>query len=187
MNCISLHTTGSESLADEIRQNANENIVSLWDIHRDSYEIPYTERVGNGTRTFKDEVEFLSFLREEEEASTMWMTQMCLQAVSTMLNLNINILTKGISPPSSYRCVRCKPPTPYGPEADLSRHTEVVHHRVETEEEKEGKKQKARWSEVRPDPRIRDTRSNDKAEELVLLQKNYVYYNIIVHKSHNTF
>ena len=104
-----------------------------------------------------------------------------------MLNLHINILTTGISPPSSYRCVRCKLPTTYGTEADLSRHTDVVHHRVETEEEKEGKKQKARWSEVRPDPRIRDTRSNDKAEELVLLHENDVHYNISVHKSRNTF
>ena len=104
----------------------------------------------------------------------MWMTHVCLQAVATMLNLNIRILTTGLTSPSSYRCVRCNPPTTFTTEAEFMNHTEVVHHRVETEEEREGKRQKARWSELQPDPRIRDTSSNDKAEELILLHENYV-------------
>ena len=185
VNCISIHTTGSEALAVEIRQNVNKHIVSNWDKYKDSYEFPYKERVGNGTMTFKDELEFLTFLREEKEASNMWMTHVCLQAVSTMLNLNINILTTGIYPPSSYRCVRCKPTISFNIEDELRTHTEVVHHKIETEEEMEGRRQKARWTEMRPDQSVRDTSISEKAEVLILLHENDVHYNIIVHKSHN--
>ena len=186
-NCVSLHTTGSEALADEIRQNSNEHIVSNWDKYKDSYEFPYTERVGSGRRTFKDKIKFLTFLREEEDASTMWMTHVCLQAVSTMLNLNIKILTTGLSPPSSYRCARCKTPVTFDTEEEMSTHTELVHHRIETEEEKEGRRQKARWTEMKPDTSRRDNSSNEKAEELILLHVNDVHYDLIVHKSHNAF
>ena len=105
-------------------------------IYKDSFEYPYTERVGNGVRMFKDDIVFLTFLREEEEASTMWMTHVCLQAASTMLNLKIKVLTTGISPSSSYRCIRCTPPTTFDTEANLVTHKELVHNRTETEEDK---------------------------------------------------
>ena len=91
VKCVSLFTTGSEAMAGEIRDNVNEHIVSNWPIYKESYEFPYTERVGNGTRKFQHETEFITFLREKEEASSMWMTHICMQAVSSMLNINIKI------------------------------------------------------------------------------------------------
>ena len=46
-NCVSLHTTGTEEMANEIRENTNEHIVSKWSVYKESFEFPYTERVGN--------------------------------------------------------------------------------------------------------------------------------------------
>ena len=40
-------------------------------------------------------------------------------------------------------------------EEDLRSHTEIVHNRIETEEERIGRTQKARWTELKPDSRIR--------------------------------
>ena len=111
LNCISLHTTGSEELADEIAANKNIHIVDNWEtIYKNCFEFPYTERIGGGERTFNTEDEFLTFLlTETNEASAMWMTHTGMQAVSTMLILNISILTTGVAQPVSNICVRCKP------------------------------------------------------------------------------
>ena len=49
----------------------------------------------------------------------------------------------------------------------------------------EARRQKSRWTEMRPDQSIRDTSISEKADELILLHENDVHYNIIVHKSHN--
>ena len=154
-------------------------------MYKESYEFPYTERVGNENRTFQDESEFLTFLREEEDASTLWMTHVCMQAVSTMLNIKINILTTGITTPIINRCPRCKPPQNFHNDEDLRIHTEKVHHRAETEEEREGRRQKARWSELQPDYRIAHKSVAGNAEEMILLHEDNIHYNIIVHKSHN--
>ena len=86
VNCVSLHTTGKEDQATEIRTNLNEHIVEHWDeIYKDSYNFPYTERLGNGNKTFKDEDEFIDFLlHDKARASTLWMTHVNMQAVSTL-------------------------------------------------------------------------------------------------------
>ena len=185
VKCVSLHTTGTEKMANKIRENVNEHIVRNWSVYKESYEFPYTERVGNGNRTFQDESEFLAFLREDEDASSLWMTHVCMQAVSTMLNIKINILTTGITPPIVNRCPRCKPPQNFKNDEDLRIHTEKVHHRAETEEEREGRRQKARWSELKPDYRIAHKSVAGNAEEMILLHEDDIHYNIIVHKSHN--
>ena len=145
VNCVSIHTTGNERQAKEIRINTNEHILENWEnIYKDSYEFPYIERVGNGSKTFANEDEFLDFLlHKEEEASTLWMTHADMQAVSTMLNMKINILTTGIIPPNTYRCDRCKPGQQYSNDGELVQHTQNVHKRFESEEEKEGKLQRA--------------------------------------------
>ena len=184
VNCVSLFTTGSEDMAGEIRNNANEHIVSNWETYRNSYEFPYTERVGNRS---EDEIEFLTFLREDEGASSMWMTHICMQAVATMLNLNIKILTTGISPSSYLRCTRCKPTAVFNSEEEVIQHMEGVHHRKETREEMEGRKQRARWSDIQPDSKVMNKTAINKAEELILLHEDDTHYNIIVHKSHNAF
>ena len=49
-------------MAEDIAFNKNKHIVNNWDeIYKQSFEFPYTERVGGGTKTFKNEAEFLSF------------------------------------------------------------------------------------------------------------------------------
>ena len=185
-NSVSLHTTGSQEMGQEIHENVNEHLVQNWPIYSDSYEFPYTERVGAGSKTFEDELEFLRFLREEDDASKLWMTHVDMQAVSTMLNINIHILTTGLSIPSSHRCGRCKPIETFNSEDELRAHIEEVHHRAETYEEREGRKQNARWSEIKPDPRITDKTAAKNPEDLILLHEDDIHYNLIVHKSHNT-
>ena len=189
LNCISLHTTGSEELSKEIGANKNLHIVQNWEnIYKNSFEFPYTEKIGGGTRTFSTEDDFLTFLlTERKEASTMWMTHTGMQAVSTMLNLNISILTTGVPPPLSNMCVRCMPQETFNNEEDLRMHKEKVHHRVESDDEKEGRIQKTRWTHLRPDNRIRESIYNEKPEEIVLMHEDEVHYNLIVHKSHTTF
>ena len=42
-NCISLHTTGTENMAEDIAFNKNKHIVNNWDeIYKQSFEFPYT-------------------------------------------------------------------------------------------------------------------------------------------------
>ena len=127
-NVVSLHTTGKEEQATEIRTNTNEHIVEhLEDIYRESYTFPYTERVGTENRTFINEDEFIDFLLHEKvEASTLWMTHVDMQAVSTMLNIEISILTTGVTPPRNFLCCRCKPSQVLGTEDELREHTENV-------------------------------------------------------------
>ena len=110
-----------------------------------------------------------------------------MQAAATMLNLNIKILTTGIAPDTNLICNRCKPSKGFQTENALREHTKTEHDRVETEEESEGRVQRARWSEMIPDTRLRDIIPNEKAEELILLHEDDIHYNIIVHKSHNAF
>ena len=186
-NCISLLTTGGEEMAEEIAENKNQHIVNNWEIYKESFEFPHTERVGNFSRTFMTEDYFLIFLLTEEEASTMWMTHTCMQAVSTMLNVNISILTTGITPPVSHICSRCTMQTVFSTEEELRRHTETVHHRIESEEERQGRIQRARWTILKPDTRIRKDIPNERPEEMILLHEDDIHYNIILHKSHNTF
>ena len=115
------------------------------------------------------------------------MTYVHMQAVATMLNLKIKILTTGIAPDTNLICNRCKPSKGFQTENALRGHTRTEHDRVETEEESEGRVQRARWSEMIPDTRLRDIIPNEKTEELVLLHEDDILYNIIVHKSHNAF
>ena len=189
VNCVSLHTTGSREQAKEIRLNINEHIVEHWDnIYKDSFNFPYTERVGIKSKTLKNEDEYIDFLlHNKEEASTLWMTPIDMQAASTMLNMNVSILTTGITSTNNHRCVRCKPGIEFSNEEYLRLHTKNVHNKVETEEEREGRIQRARWSELSPDNRIKDVIPNEKEEELILIHEDDIHYNLIVHKSHNAF
>ena len=182
-NCISIHTTGTENESSEIRINVNRHIIENWEVYSDSFEYPYNDRVGAENKTFYSQEDLLIFLIEEErQASTMWMTQVCMQAVSTMLNMDIDILTTGIHPPNSQRCARCQPGIKFESEENLREHNRVVHNKTESEEEKEGKLQKSRWTQLRPDPRISQSNPNEKANKMVLLHEDDVHYNLIVTK-----
>ena len=169
-NCISTHTTGNENLATEIRTNINRHILENWEVYQDSFELPHTTRVGTGTKTFPNQEAFMIFLmEEEEEASTMWMTHVCLQAASTMLNMHIKILTTGITTPQTFKCARCNTGQEFRNKIDILSHDENTHNRKETEEEKEGRMQKHRWTNIKPDSRLRELGQNQKAEDLTLL------------------
>ena len=61
-------------------------------------------------------------MKKEVEASAIWMTHVELQAVSTMLNIDINILATGLTPESSHRCTRCKSVQVYGSGEELREH-----------------------------------------------------------------
>ena len=113
------------------------------------------------------------------------MTHVDMQAVSTMLKLKISILTTGIPPTRKFLCERCKPSHDFRTEGDLRQHTENMHKRFETSEEKEGRLQNARWSIITPDRRLIEQIPNEKEEELILLHEDDIHYNMIVHKSHN--
>ena len=186
-NCISLHITGSEEMANEIARNKNDHMVSNWEeIYKQCYNFPYTERIGGTTKTFETEEDFLIFLLTDKDATSMWMTHASMQAVSTMLNMNISILTTEVAPSSSNSCPRCKLQTIFNNNEDLRRHTEIIHHTMKSEEEMEGRIHGARWTHLKPDSRIRTGIPNEKAEELIILHKDEIHYNIILHKSHNT-
>ena len=182
--CVSIHTTGSDKFATEIRTNINRHILENWEIYKDSFEYPYTARVGGGTKVFKTEDELMIFLMEEvKEASTMWMTHVCMQAAATMLNININILTTGISATSTNKCARCKSVQIFSNQNDFILHNEKVHNRIETDEEKEGRSQNARWTILKPDHSIKESGSHEKTEELTLLHEDETHYNLIVTKT----
>ena len=187
VNCVSLHTTGKEDQATEIRTNINEHIVENWEeIYKYFYNFPYTERIGSGNITFNNEDEFIDFLlHEKTRASTLWMTHVYMQAASTMLNIKISILTTGIPPSRQFICVRCKPSQDFKTKDNLRNHTENVHMRFETKEEIEGRMQNTRWSLITPDPRLKEIIPNEREEELILLHEDDIHYNMIVHKSHN--
>ena len=157
-NCISLHTTGSEEMSSEIARNKNEHIVSNWeDIYKQCYEFPYTERVGGTSRTFETEEDFLIFLLTDKEASAMWMTHESMQAVSTMMNMNISILTTGVAPSVLNSCPRCSLQTIFKTNEELRIHTEIVHHRKESVEEKEGERRKDSRSQMdSPEARLQN-------------------------------
>ena len=146
VNCVSIHTTGNEDNATEIRRNVNVHIVENWDkVYKNSYEFPYTERIGNTNITFQNEDEFIDFLlHEQEAAASLWMTHIDMQAVSTMLNMKISILTTGIATPNTFRCGRCKPGITFNNDNEFRIHMEKVHNRIETNDEKECHLQKAR-------------------------------------------
>ena len=138
--------------------------------------------------TFNTEQEFLIFLMEkEEEASAIWMTHVEMQAVSTMLNLKINILTTGITPERSNICNRCNPTKQFATGDDLREHNKNVHNKIETREEREGRVKMARWTELKPDNRIRNIVPKEKEETLFLLHNDDIHYNMIVHRRNNAF
>ena len=182
MNCVSIHTTGNEDNATEIRRNVNVHIVENWDkVYKNSYEFPYTEEIGNTKITFQNEDEFIDFLLHEQEATaSLWMTHIDMQAVSTMLNMKISILTTGIATPNTFRCGRCKPGNTFNSDNEFRIHMEKVHKRIETNNEKKFRLQKARGSELKPDSRIKETISNEKEAELIMLHEDDIHYNLII-------
>ena len=115
------------------------------------------------------------------------MTHVEMQAVLTMLNLKINIVTTGITPERSNTCNRCNRRKQFATGDDLREHNKNVHNKIETREEREGRVKMARWTELKPDNRIRNIVPKEKEETVFLLHNDDIHYNMIVHRSHNAF
>ena len=67
---------------------------------------------------------------------------------------------------------------------DLVLHDKKVHNKEETEREREGRIQNARWTHLQPDSRLMEHGLNVKSEDLTLLHQDDTHYNIIVPKNH---
>ena len=168
--CISLHITHNSNSAQNVRESINSYISENWDDKfKNSVEFPYIERVGRGSRKFKDEQELQSFLLSDPDASLMWMTHNCLQAASNMQNMKINILTTGVVPELKWYI--CNPsPT------EMMEHDENVHDKIETEE---CRLLRARWTILEPDTRCDKGDSKYKNEDMFILHEDDVHYSLM--------
>jgi hypothetical protein len=63
----------------------------------------------------------------------------------------------------------------------------LMHIRKESFEEREGPLQKARWTHITPDYRIKDSSQSVKAEELTLTHEDEIHYNIMLPYNHSAF
>ena len=169
-----------------MRKDINIHKVDNWEYYKDAYSFKegLKVKVGSGTRNFKNEQEFLEFLHmNPEDAAMMWVSHPCLQAAANMLNLKINLLTTGVSNPS-LQCQRCKTQIIFKNISDLMKHNQTVHKKIETEEEKEGRKVRARWTEIEPDHKMVKGDPKNPLMDIFLMHEDDVHYNLMVHKNH---
>ena len=184
--CVSLHMFSNTTLATSIRENINCHLVDNWGEFKESFQYPCSLQVGSGNRIFENDKQLRAFLLVDPEAPAMWMTHACLQAISNMQNMTINILTKGV-PRTSSVCIRCPPNTLLGSVPELIKHEETVHKRFETEEEKEGRLQNARWTTLKPSSKFADQEKQGKTGDMFVLHDDNIHYSLMVHKSHDLF
>ena len=184
--CISLHITHNSNTAEAVRKGINTYMADNWENKFDkTIDFPYIERVGRGTRRFENVDELKTFLLCDPQATLLWMTHNCLQSASNMQNMNINILTTGVVP--YIKCGRCSPSITFNNQTDLLNHEENVHNKTETEEEKENRLQKARWTILNPDTRSEKGDLKSKSQDMFLLHEDDVHYSLMAHKAHNLF
>ena len=184
--CVSLHISSSTTLATEIRENINCHIVDNWVEFEESFQYPCSLKVGSGNRSFKNNKELRAFLLVDPEAPSMWMTHACLQAVSNMQDMTINILTKGV-PTATSTCIRCPPNTNFDSVSELKKHEENVHKRFETEEEKEGRLLNSRWTTLKPSSKHAEQERKVKTPDMYVMHEDNIHYSLMVHKSHDLF
>ena len=184
--CGSLHISSNTDLATEIRQNINYHMVNNWLEFETSFQYPCVLQVGSRTREFENDKQLRAFLLVDQEAPALWMTHACLQAFSNMQNMTINILTKGV-PKVSAVCIRCPPNTILESVPALIKHEEIIHNRFETEEQKEGRLQNARWTTLEPSSRFTDQENIAKTPDMYVMHEDNVHYSLMVHKSHDMF
>ena len=153
---------------------------------KESFQYPCILQVGSGNRKFKNDKELRAFLLVDKEAPAMWMTHACLQAVSNMQNMTINILTKGV-PRVSTVCHRCPPNTTFNSVPELIKHKEKVHNRFETEEEKEERLQNARWTILEPNGKFSDQENKVKTPDMFVFHDDNVHYSLMVNNSHDLY
>ena len=184
--CISLHISCNTNQATSIRTNINCFMVDHWVDFKQNFQFPCIERVGTGSREFKDDKKLRAFLLDHPDAASMWMTHAGMQAASDMQNMNINILTTGVKGLDPI-CIRCLPRQSFNNHSDLRDHEEDVHGRFETAEEKEGKIQNARWTILKPNKRGIECENKAQTKDMFLMHEDDVHYSLIVHKDHELF
>ena len=95
-NCVGLHCHGDCKLGPYVRRNVNEYLVDNWPFFKDSYTFPHTQIVGSKQTTFKNEQEYLDFLRNDSTSRLLWVDHQDLQIVANMYQMKIHVLTVGI-------------------------------------------------------------------------------------------
>ena len=81
----------------EVAREENAYLLNYFDLYKESFSYPHSIKIGlKENMTFKDELEFKTFLALNPKAPFMWGDEMQLQVTSNMHSMNINVLT--ISP-----------------------------------------------------------------------------------------
>ena len=95
-NCVAILYHHEEKLGQYVRRNVNEHKVKFWQFYKDFYAFPITQSIGNNQISFNDEEEYLNFLKNDPKSSFVWMEHLDLQAISTMYQVPVHILTTGV-------------------------------------------------------------------------------------------
>ena len=89
-NCAALHCHQDEQLGQYVRLNTNSYLVKFWPFFQPYFTFPHTQRVGTEIEPFKDEAEYLNFLKNNPKAKLLWMDHYYLQAVANMYQINVH-------------------------------------------------------------------------------------------------
>ena len=92
-----MHCHQDEQLGQYVRLNTNSYLVEFWPFFQPYFTFPHTQRVGTEIEPFKDEAEYLNFLKTNPKAKLLWMDHHDLQAVANMYQINVHILTVGVA------------------------------------------------------------------------------------------
>ena len=162
-HCLVIHTTLDEGREEAmvLRREINLRKVTMWETYKADYAfdaiIPHEEIVGMTTKLFREEEEYLEFVRGSKEAETMWMTQSDLQVAADLYNTTIHTLETGV------------------PRTRLRENP--------TQMEQEGFKVKARWTEIRPiNKSTEDKVYVEEVGDVYLINNSQSHFNLLVHK-----
>jgi hypothetical protein len=95
-NCAALHFHHDETLGPYVRNNVNDHLLKHWPFYQPFVTFPFTQRTGMKEEPFKNEEEYLKFLKQNPKAAKLWMGYQDLQAVANMYQVPVHILTTGV-------------------------------------------------------------------------------------------
>lgn len=162
-HCLIIHTTLDEGreLAMVLRREINLKKMTYWDTYKADYafdeEVPHEEIVGMKTTHFKNEDEYIEFVRRSKKAETMWMTQSDLQVAADIYGTTIHNLETAV------------------PRARLREGA--------TEMEQEGWRVRARWTEIKPLDALAYAKDyKEEVGEIYLINSSQSHFNLLIHK-----
>ena len=94
-NAVATHIFEDVALGEKVRQEINKHKVDHWDYYKVEYVFPYKASVGNGTKTFATDSDFLKFLQHDHQATYLWFSHGDLQSVANIYDTNVNVFTTG--------------------------------------------------------------------------------------------